>query len=150
MRQKIWMIILVATIVVIGGGAFFGGVKYSEGKGQQTLRNFSAGMQQGLNGRAEMTGRTGGITGGGIVSGEIISGDDQSVTVKLRDGGSKIIFFSSSTEISKFTSGAASDLGAGKIIMVSGKANQDGSVVAQTIQIRPEVAPAPAVPTSKQ
>ena len=74
-----------------------------------------------------------------MVSGDIISKDAMSITVKLRDGGSKIVFFSDTTEISRFASGSASDLLVGKSVMVNGKTNDDGSVTAQSIQLRPAV-----------
>ena len=40
--------------------------------------------------------------------------------------------------MSKFVGGAISDLEVGKTITVNGKENQDGSVTAQTIQLRPQ------------
>lgn len=74
--------------------------------------------------------------GGDFVSGEIISKDEQSLTLKMPDGGSKIVFFSDSIKILKTVEGSAEDIAAGKQIMVSGKQNSDGSYTAQTIQER--------------
>ena len=68
----------------------------------------------------------GGQTGTGFLIGEIISKDGQSIIVKLRDGGSKIVFCSENAEIGKFVSGSMSDLEVGKTVMVNGKANDDG------------------------
>src|SRR3989344_1374661 len=106
--------IVIATVVVVGGGAFFGGMKYAESKAPQgrlsqadfqNLQNLSPEERQqrlqelGANAggfRGSMGGnRIGG--GGGFTAGEIIAKDDKSVTVKLQNGGSKIVFLSDST-----------------------------------------------------
>ena len=90
-----------------------------------------------------MAGRQGGTRGernsGGFVVGEIILKDDKSVTVKLNDGGSKIIFTSDSTSVTKSAQGALSDLQIGTQILANGMPNQDGSITAQTIQLSPQL-----------
>jgi len=146
--------IIIATAVVVGGGAFFGGMKYAESKSPrgrvsqadfQNLQNLSPEERQqrlqelGANAGAGFRGGAGSGQrgGGGFTAGEIIAKDDKSVTVKLQDGGSKIVFLSDSTEITKSAAGVLSDLEIGKNISVNGTANSDGSVTAQTIQLRP-------------
>lgn len=122
------LIILIVVAVVVGVAAFYGGMKYSDSKrpGGAAQRLGQAGL---LGGNRQ--------SNAGFVNGDVISKDDKSITVKTRDGSSKIIFYSASTEISKFASGSASDLAVGTSIMVNGKTGSDGSVAAQTIQIRP-------------
>lgn len=149
--------VIIAVAVVVGGGAFFGGMKYAESKSPAgrfaqggnlpaDLQNLSPEERQqrlqelganggGFRGGMGMGGQR--AAGGGFTAGEIISKDDKSVTVKLQDGGSKIIFLSDSTEITKSAAGTLSDLEVGKNISVTGTANSDGSVTAQNIQLRP-------------
>src|SRR3989338_2216675 len=145
--------IVIATAVVVGGGAFFGGMKYAESKSprgrvsQADLQNLSPEERQqrlqelGANAGAGFRGGAGGGQrgGSGFTAGEIISKDDKSITVKLSDGGSKIVFLSDSTTVSKMTDGTKSDLEIGKQVTVNGSTNSDGSVTAQSIQLRPNL-----------
>ncbi|MDO8676838.1 MAG: hypothetical protein Q7K16_04330 [Candidatus Azambacteria bacterium] len=144
MNKTIVSIIAVAAIV--GASSFYGGIKYnqsknlSSGRGAAALANLSpeerqARIQQFGGGM----GGTRGIQGEGFINGEIITSDGKSIIVKLRAGGSKIIFFSDSTEIGKFVAGVAGDLVVGKTVSVTGKANSDGSIAATTVQIRPNM-----------
>jgi hypothetical protein len=138
MKKLLFSVLM--TAVVIGGGAFYGGMKYGQSKGPVGFGNLSAEQrrqfqQAGANMGGAMAGR--GQKGSGFANGEIISKDDKSVTVKLQDGGSKIVFFSGSTEVGKFANGTSADLSVGEAVTVSGDANQDGSITAKSIQIRP-------------
>jgi len=71
------------------------------------------------------------------VNGEIISSDDKSITVKLTDGGSKIVILSDNTEINQAANATKDDLKAGEKVAVFGQENSDGSVTAQSIQLNP-------------
>jgi len=135
MNKKLVSIFIVA-LLIIGGGAFYGGMKYGESKSpaRQNFQNLSQEQRQQL-----LQGRTGGGTGANFLTGEVIAKDEQSLTLKMSDGGSKIVFFSNSTEISKTTEGAVDDIEIGKQIMVSGDQNSDGSYTAKTIQLSPRV-----------
>lgn len=94
------------------------------------MGNIPAGQRQGATGNSRGA-------SGGMATGEIIAKDEKSITIKLGDGGSKIVFYSTSTRVKKTIDGAATDLEIGKQVVISGSANQDGSITAQTIQMRP-------------
>ncbi len=145
--------VIIAVAVVVGGGSFFGGMKYAEIKSPrssvsqadfQNLQNLSPEERQqrlqeiGVNTGVGFRGGASGSqrSGGGFTTGEIISKDYQSITVKLPNGGSKIVFLSDSTSISKMTDGTKADLEVGKQITVNGSANSDGSITAQSVQLR--------------
>lgn len=114
------------TMIVIGlvliAGSFYAGMKYG---GNATVTpnngngNFGARIRNGNGG-----------PDGGFVTGEIIAKDDKSITLKLRDGGSKIVFLTSATPVTKSVSGSVSDLTLSEQVSVTGTANPDGSVSA--------------------
>ena len=125
------------VVIVVAIAAFFGGMKYAQS--QTTAANSAqigvAGLQGGQGRiRAGNFGQSANAT-----SGQILSMDDKSITVQLRAGGSKIIFYSPSSKITKSVDGVASDLKVGENIMANGTANSDGSLTAQTIQLRPDM-----------
>lgn len=141
-KNKKLAIYIIFAIVICGIG-FWGGVIYkskncSFGDFQQ-FGNMQ-GREFGVNGNKMMFSGNGSFGGmqqkGALISGEIISKDDRSVTVKLRDGGSKLVFFSTSTIFTKFVTGTNNDLSLGDEIVANGNTNQDGSVTAQNIQIK--------------
>ena len=129
------MIIGVVVVVIALGLSFYGGMRYVQGNVAAAAAargaNFAGGRGAGSIGGA----RTGGGASGGT-AGNIISKDATSITVGLRTGGSKIIFFSPSTSISTIASGTPSNLLSGKQVVVQGTQNQDGSVNATLIQVR--------------
>jgi hypothetical protein len=133
MKNRI-IIVFILLLIVVGAGAFFGGMKYQQSK-QSTFRGqFNGSLNQ-------RTGNAAGLNRGGFrpVNGEIISVDNKSVTVKLPDGSSKIVLLSDKTEISEATMAAKEALKVGEKIAVFGTDNSDGSVNAQNIQINPQV-----------
>jgi len=135
--------ILIVVIIIVGGGAFYGGMKYAQSKTTNSLsqaaRNFAQ-SGRGANGGFR-NGTSTSANSANFASGQIISKDNNSITVSLQNGGSKIVFYSGTTAISKFTAGTPSDLVIGQTVTVNGTANQDGSITAQSIQMRPNIAP---------
>lgn len=131
--KKILPIIIIA-IIVVAGGAFYGGMKYAQSK--TTARNFGQGNQQRFQGPGANASSS--QSGSGMTNGDIIAKDDKSITVKLQNGSSKIIFYSDATQVGKFTNGTAGDLIIGETATINGQTNSDGSITAQSIQIRPK------------
>lgn len=123
---------LVVCVIAAGGLGFYGGMVYGK---QQTPAAGAAGRGMAPGNFRGAAGR--GANGGGFSNGEVVSKDATSLTLKLMDGGSKIILFSSSTRIGKVADGSLTDLAAGTNVMVTGATNTDGSVTASNIQIRP-------------
>ena len=127
----------VIVCVVIAGISFWGGMKYDASRASTNQTANRGGLGQfNQNGGARGQGMRGGINGG-AVSGEILSVDATSMTIKLRDGGSKIVLFSPSSKVEKTVDGTTADVVVGKSVMVTGTANPDGSVSATSIQMRP-------------
>ncbi|HOZ37037.1 MAG TPA: DUF5666 domain-containing protein [bacterium] len=138
-------IIFAIVLVLVAAGFFYGGMRYQAGK--TPTRGQFAGGPPGMVGQGFMN--RSGNTGLGFISGEILGKDDQSLTVKLNDGGSKTIFYSASTTIGKMASGTPADLIAGTPVMVTGKTTSDGSLTAESIQIRTGSEPlGPGAPAS--
>ncbi len=143
--MKNTIIIAVIVAVVFGAGGFFGGMQYQksqrpsfgngnfqfQGNGQGN-RNFS--RSGGQSGQANQFQRG---NGGGRVAGEILSIDNNTMTVKMPDGSSKIVILSDTTQYTQSSQGSQSDLQVGQQVGVFGVTNSDGSVTAQDVQINP-------------
>ena len=128
--------IFIGIAIIIAGGAFYGGMKYGQSKNplsgisRQNSQNLPSEQREQFS--QEKIGK--GIEEGSFI-GEVIDKDEQSLTLKMIDGGSKIIFFSDSTEISKTIEGSINDIEIGKQIIISGDQNSDGSYTAKIIQL---------------
>jgi hypothetical protein len=132
-KQHLTIWIIVTVILVCG--AYYAGTKHGKSNTlalQSQMRNSG-----GANGARRFG------TGGGLISGDVVSKDDTSMTIKMRDGSSRIVLYSGTTQVLKSSSGLASDVVAGSTVSVQGTQNADGSVTAQSIQIRPAMPPTP-------
>ena len=128
--MKKFMIFL-AVLLIASGAAFYGGAVYAKNKrGSFTGANF-----RGAN--AAGAGNMAGFSRGNALVGDIISLDSDKMTIKTKDGSTKIVFFTRDMKITKSTDGAVSDLLVNIGIVASGAANSDGSFNAKTINISP-------------
>ncbi|MCX6787242.1 MAG: hypothetical protein NTY93_01815 [Candidatus Kaiserbacteria bacterium] len=141
MNTKIIWVIVLAIVIV--GASFYGGMSYSKGK----VADRQGGMPSGQFGEeTAVTGKSGSQTGGFTI-GQIISNDATGRTIKMQDGSTKIILTSSSTQIMKMIDGTQDDLSVGTDVTVMGAKNNDGSITAQSIQIRSTDSNQSAIPT---
>ena len=152
---------IIAVAVIVGSGAFYGGMKYAENKSprggfsradfqnlspeerQQRFQGFEANVSGAFGGDHEgSSGFRGGRFGSGPdgsrpLTGEVISQSGDSLTIKLSNGSTKIVFVTDSTQITKSVGGIVDDISEGEQILVGGTENPDGSYTATTIQLRP-------------
>ncbi|MDB5254975.1 MAG: hypothetical protein JWL92_351 [Candidatus Nomurabacteria bacterium] len=121
--------------VVIAVLFFWAGTAFAKHK------SVSATPAMGMQGaRGNFAGGTmrNGAAAGGFVSGTVLSKTDTTITVQNQAGGSKIILVSPSTAVSKSAQGSITDVAVGSSILATGSTNSDGSITAQTLQLRPE------------
>lgn len=119
-------------VLVIAGGSFYGGMDYAKSKQPVRSGNFTGQFGAGVAGANRVGTRTGGFT-----AGQILSKDATSITIKMQDGSTKIVLIGSSTQVMKTAAGSANDLATGTDVTLTGSTNSDGSITAQSVQIRP-------------
>lgn len=129
------MFITGIVIVLVGAGAFLGGMKYQQAQGASS---FQVAAQNGrFGGRFGMG--AGGQRFGAPTLGKVVSTDANSMTVQMADGSSKIVNLDSTTKIVKTSTASASDLTNDTEVAVFGTTNSDGSITAQNVQINPQI-----------
>ena len=119
--------IMAAVAAALIGVSFYAGVTYDKSTAP------AAPVRAGGN----FTGARGGRGMGGVAAGQVLSVDATGFTVKMQDGSSRIVLVGSSTQVMKSVAGMVTDLAQGENVVVQGSSNSDGSVTAQTVQIRP-------------
>jgi len=128
--------VIIYTSLLVGIIVFYGGFFYGKSSTKSAMGNRTQFTSGQTGGRSSVNRAQGGMRGNGFVMGEILSKDTTGFIVKLMDGGSKIIFTSASTTVLKTTPGSIADISIGTNVMVQGGVNADGSVTAQSVQIR--------------
>jgi Cu/Ag efflux protein CusF len=141
MNKNTMIIVAVVLIIVALSGGFFGGMTYQKNQ-TSTL---------GATGRGNFGGRFGqnGQNAAAFrpVRGQVLSMDNNTLTVKMSDGSTKIVVLSSSTAFMQSTKAALTDIKTGDTVNVVGTQNSDGSVTAQDVQINPPIQARPTMPT---
>jgi hypothetical protein len=123
-------IIAVLAAVLAGALGFYGGVTYQKA---QSPAGFAGGAGFPRGGQQ---GRPGGANGSGLATGTVVASDAQSITIKTADGGSKTVFVSAQTEISKQQVLTAADVKVNDQVAAFGQA-ANGGIDARMIQIVP-------------
>lgn len=125
-------VVVIAAVLGLGIG-FSAGYYMPHGAGT-TARG-----QYAMRGGANMDGGFSGARGGsgGLVSGTVLSNDGSTMTVSMQDGSTKLVLIHASTEVLETTMASPEALSAGVSVTVTGTANSDGSVTAQSVQVRP-------------
>ena len=140
--NKKHIIIWVIIVVVVAVGSFYLGVKHAQGNTASTASSGASGFSRtgrtgsfgsggaSTTGGATGTGGIGGFAGGATI-GQIVSAGDGTFTIQLPGtAGSKIIFYSDSTGITKTVSGSSADLTPGTSVIIGGTSNSNGSLTA--------------------
>lgn len=126
------MMIFAAVLILATALSFYSGSQYGmKNAASTTVTTETTASARG--GAARQRG-----AGGGLLNGKVLSKTDTGIVILMRDGSSRIVFVSPTTEISKFVSGSVSDLNVDESVSLTGDANPDGSINARTLQIRPE------------
>lgn len=126
----------IVGILIVGGGSFYAGTKFvGANRSGLPVMGQDGQFRTGQNGQRSGEARMGQGMGGGVTAGQILSKDDTSITIKLPDGGSKIVFLTASTIVTKSVAGSVTDLMVNENVIVNGSANSDGSINAQSIQL---------------
>lgn len=124
-KYTVHIVWLVVALIALGGGYFWGKTaavttrtgRFAGAYGSST-RSFAGGAS------------------GGLVAGQIVSFGNDSMTIQLANGNSEVVIYSSSTPVTEPTTVSPNVLQVGANVMVGGTTNSDGSVTAETIQVR--------------
>lgn len=138
--NNIATIIIVA--VVVGALGFFAGTKYQQNQPSSQFAQFANRAGGGQF-------RFGNRSGMAPVAGQILSVDTTGITIKMRDGSTKIVIVPDNATISKATTGSKSDIKEGDQVLVLGTQNSDGSVTAQNVQLNPTMFRRGTTPTAQ-
>jgi hypothetical protein len=134
--NKNLIIAVVVTAIIAGGIGFAGGRQVAEKRKVTQDGNMITGDQSDRTGRFGSPSKSPnrGIRGG-FVSGQIISRDATSMTVKLPDGNTRIVFLGANLEVTAYSSSTQAALVVGSHVRVSGETADAGALTARRVDI---------------
>lgn len=142
-NKKIGLVIGGVVVLAI---TFYAGMTYGGNNVRASISSRGAAFGPNGAGTTGMMRTNRGGNFGGFTNGQIISKDANSITIQItnggpnatgQQGGSRIVFLDTNTKVTKSVSRTTTDLTVGTEVSVTGVANPDGSVNAQSVQIRP-------------
>jgi hypothetical protein len=128
MRNTVIWVVLAA--VLFGAVGFYGGVTYQKSQGASGF----AGRAGGFGGGSASSGARG--AAGGVTTGTVLAQDANSITVKTADGGSKTVFVTPQTQVSKQQVLTPADIKVGDMVAAFGAA-ANGGIDARMVQVVP-------------
>jgi len=135
MNKKFLPVVIIGIAIIFALAGFAAGIEYQKRKllsKSSNTQNFPGGNGN----QASINTRQRGGLQGGMAAGDVIAKNANSITLKMRDGSSRIVFFSDSTQITKQVAGTLDDVIIGSSVMIQGTSNSDGSITAQVISLR--------------
>ncbi len=149
MNKTLTIVLLVALVVLVAAGSFYGGMVYGK---RQAASTFTAGFPPGggalpiagqngdfqaLRGQGQGNRFQGGAVPAGMTFGQIEGIEGNLLTITDRDGNSVKVQVADTTLIEKNASVSVSDLAVGDAVIISGNPNDDGSIAARSVQVAP-------------
>jgi hypothetical protein len=123
------IVVAVATAVIVGGAAFGGGYAVAKksapalaGRGMMARDGQAGGQQKAQRAASNMA------------NGEVLTVEEGSLTIKLADGGSRIVLLGKDAVVSYCAEAELSTVQPGTSLLATGEANADGSLTARFIQ----------------
>jgi len=126
-KYLVHIVWLVVALVALGGGFYWGKAIAASARGTGRLAGAYGSSTHSF---------VAGAAGGNLVVGQISAMDSSSITLQLANGNSQVVFYSSSTQVSEPTIVSPSTLSVGTNVMIGGTTNSDGSLTAESIQVR--------------
>lgn len=141
MKNSIILYIIIATLIG-GAGGFLAGIKFQEQQRSTMSARIGTNMMQPGTFRGQNVDKDVQVGRVGMMNrpifGTVTSNDDNSITISLEDGSSKIIMLSDETSYTTSQTASKSDLKSQVKVSVVGKENNDGSLTATSIMLNPQ------------